>query len=413
MTTLILSIILTISVFFFLLERILDFLNLKNLKAELPDELKDIYDAEKYTKSQQYERDSSHFGFYSSTYSFLLTLLMLIFGGFGRFYDWIVHISPNLVIETLLFFGLLLLISEILTLPFSYYAVFVIEEKYGFNKMNLKTFLLDKFKSLLVSGILGGFILTAVVWFYTLTQHNFWIYAWIIMTLFTVFMMMFYSSLIVPIFNKQTPLEAGELRSKIEEFSKTVNFKIDNIFVIDGSKRSSKANAYFSGLGNKKRIVLYDTLINDLNTNELLAVLAHEVGHYQKKHTLWALLISFVQTGFTLYILSLFISIPELSYALGSEHQSFALGFLAFGILFTPIETILGFFMNIISRKNEYQADAFAKQHNLGEHLISGLKKLSVNNLSNLTPHPAVVFMHYSHPTLLQRIKAIKLNFEF
>jgi len=282
MTTLILAIILTISVFFFLLERILDFLNLKNLKADLPEELQGIYDAEKYTKSQQYERESSRFGFYSSTYSFLLTLLMLIFGGFGIFYDWIVLISTNLVLETLSFFALLLLISEILTFPFSYYSIFVIEEKYGFNKMNLKTFLLDKLKNLLVSGILGGLILAVIVWFYTLTQHNFWIYAWLIMTLFTVFMMMFYSSLIVPIFNKQTPLEAGELRSKIEEFSKIVNFKIENIFVIDGSKRSSKANAYFSGLGNKKRIVLYDTLINDLDTNELLAVLAHEVGHYKK-----------------------------------------------------------------------------------------------------------------------------------
>lgn len=408
MTETILYIIITISVFFFLLDRILDYLNLKNLKPELPKQLEGIYDKEKYKKSQEYEKESSRFALYSSSFSFVLTLAMLIFGGFGIFYDWITTFADNLIYQTLIFFGLLMLASDILGLPFSYYSTFVIEEKYGFNKMNLKTFIFDTLKGWLVAGVMGGIVISAIVWFYMLTQENFWLYAWLLVTGFSVFMMMFYSSIIVPLFNKQTPLEEGELRTKIEDFSQKVGFKLNNIFVIDGSKRSTKANAYFSGLGPKKRIVLYDTLINDLDNDELLAVLAHEVGHYKKKHTLQSLFISVIQTGVTLYILSLMISIPELSYALGSETQSFALGLMAFSILFSPINTILGLFMNVLSRKNEYEADNFAKAYNFANALISGLKKLSVKNLSNLTPHKAVVFMHYSHPTLLQRIKNLK-----
>jgi len=407
MTQTIFIVIISISVFYFLLERVMDYLNLKNLKPELPTELEGIYDKQKYKKSQEYERETSQFGLYSSSFSFILTLVMLIFGGFGIFYDWIASFSENLIIQTLAFFGILMLISDIISLPFSYYATFVIEEKFGFNKATRKTFFIDKLKGWLVGGIIGTLILSAIVWFYTLTEDNFWLYAWALVTVFSVFMMMFYSSLIVPLFNKQSPLEEGELRSAIEEFSQKVNFKLNNIFVIDGSKRSTKANAYFSGMGPKKRIVLYDTLINDLENKELVAVLAHEVGHYKKKHTYQSLVISIIQTGLTLYIMSLFISIPELSYALGSQVQSFALGMMAFSLLFSPINTVLGLFMNLLSRKNEYEADAFAKNYNLHEELISGLKKLSVNNLSNLTPHKAVVFMHYSHPTLLQRIRAL------
>jgi STE24 endopeptidase len=219
---------------------------------------------------------------------------------------------------------------------------------------------------------------------------------------------MFYSTLIVPLFNKQTPLPEGELREAIEDFSEKVGFKLDNIFVIDGSKRSSKANAYFAGFGRRKRIVLFDTLIKDMEKNELVSVLAHEIGHYKKKHTIAGMFLSVLQTGLTLYILSLFISVPELSLALGVDEASFHIGLIAFGILYSPISMLLGLGLNVFSRKNEYQADKFAAVHYKPQALIEALKKLSSKNLSNLTPHPAYVFFHYSHPPLLQRVRALK-----
>ena len=227
------------------------------------------------------------------------------------------------------------------------------------------------------------------------------------MTIISLFMTMFYSNIIVPLFNKQTPLEDGELKIAIHNFANKAGFQLKNIFVIDGSKRSTKANAYFTGIGPKKRIVLYDTLINDLSTDEIVAVLAHEIGHYKKKHIITSLILGILQTGFLLFIFSLFVSSPTLSQALGVDEPKFHIGLIAFGILYSPLSTITGILMNMLSRKNEYEADAFANSFGLGEHLISGLKKLTKNNLSNLTPHPAYVFFHYSHPTLLQRIKHI------
>jgi STE24 endopeptidase len=235
----------------------------------------------------------------------------------------------------------------------------------------------------------------------------FWIYAWLLAITFTIFMAMFYSSLIVPLFNKQTPLEEGELRDAIKRFTDKVGFKLVNVFVIDGSKRSTKSNAYFTGLGPKKRIVLYDTLINDLSTEEIVAVLAHEIGHYKKRHIYLGLLIGIIQTGLTLFIFSLLISNSSLSAALGGDQPSFHLGLIAFGILYSPISLLTGIMLHQISRHNEYAADRYVKENGDAEALISALKKLSSKNLSNLTPHPAYVFFHYSHPTLLQRIKAL------
>ena len=271
-------------------------------------------------------------------------------------------------------------------------------------------FILDKLKGYLLGAIIGGGLLSLIINIYQLTTTSFWIYAWLVISAFSVLMVLFYSNLIVPLFNKQTPLEEGELRDAISKFCKMAGFKLDNIFVIDGSKRSTKANAYFTGFGSKKRIVLYDTLINDLTTNELVAVLAHEIGHYKKKHVVWSLLLGMVQTGIMLYIFSLFVGSPELSAALGVDKPSFHIGLIAFGILYSPISMILGLVMNIFSRKNEYQADAFAAKHFDAGELASALKKLSVKNLSNLRPHPVYVFFHYSHPTLLQRLESLKIN---
>jgi len=401
-------IIIAILIFDFLLERLLNYLNSTRWSNELPKELLGIYDVDQYKKSQDYYFENQKLGLITSVLTFLILLLLLFFGGFSMVDGWARLLSGNSIFIAILFFGILGFAMDIISTPFSLYDTFVIEEKYGFNKTTLKTFFLDKIKGWFLAAIIGGGLLALVVWFYEQTTNMFWIYTWILVSVFMIFMTMFYSTLIVPIFNKQTPLEEGGLRNAIQELCKKVDFKLDNLFVIDGSKRSTKANAYFSGLGAKKRIVLFDTLIEDLTQNEILAVLAHEIGHYKKKHTRTGIIISILQTGLTLFILSLFIGNPKLSGALGSGIPSFHLGLIAFGILYSPISTIIGLGMNFFSRKNEFQADNFAKFNFNGEDLSSALKKLSVKNLSNLTPHPAFVFFHYSHPPLLKRLKRLK-----
>ena len=402
------TIIITILVFDYLLEQLLEYLNSTKRGTKLPFELKDVFNEDEYNKQQKYEKTTGKFSYITSTFSLVIMLLMLFFNGFASIDTIARSITTNNILIVLIFFGILMLTSDIINTPFSIYSTFVIEEKFGFNKTTVKTFILDKIKAWFLGAIIGGILLSAIVWFYYFAGNLFWLYAWGAISLFTILMTMFYSSLIVPLFNKQTKLEDGELKTAIEEFSKKVGFKLDNIYKIDGSKRSTKANAYFSGLGKKKRIVLYDTLINDLTTNEIVAVLAHEIGHYKKKHTLTTIIISIFQMGITLYILSLFVGNPELSKALGVNQTSFHIGLIAFGILYSPISTIIGLLMNIISRKNEYEADMFAKQNFNDNDLISALKKLSGKSLSNLTPHPAYVFFHYSHPTLLQRIRNLK-----
>ncbi|WP_372918017.1 M48 family metallopeptidase [Salegentibacter sp.] len=398
-------IILAIIVLDFLVDKILDHLNAKHFDDPVPQELDDVYDEEAYQKSQRYKKERYRFGIITSSFSLALTLGFIVLGGFPWVDGIARSISDNPVVIALIFFGIIMLGSDILTTPFSWYSTFVIEEKYGFNKTTKKTFWLDKLKGWLMMIILGGGILAVIVWFYEFAGNDFWWYTWIVVAFFAVFMNMFYAKLIVPIFNKQTPLEEGSLRNKIENYAKSVGFKLDNIFVIDGSKRSTKANAYFSGFGREKRITLYDTLINDLEEDEIVAVLAHEVGHYKKKHIIVNLAVSVLTTGFTLWLLSLFVDSPVLSQALGVEIPSFHVGLVAFGILYSPISEITGLVMNLISRKFEYQADDFARETYSAQPLISGLKKLSGNNLSNLTPHKAYVFVHYSHPPLLQRFR--------
>lgn len=387
----------------FVFDKVLDFLNAKHFGDILPNEVADVYDKSEYETSQKYKKINFRFSNLTSTFSIVLTLLFFFLDGFKIVDNYARSLTDNSILITLIFFGIIMLGSDVLTTPFAYYKTFVIEEEFRFNKSTKKLFWMDKIKGWLMTIIVGGIILALLVWFYEFAGNQFWIYAWALIAVFTLFMNMFYSTLIVPLFNKQTPLEEGELKSAIEGFAKKVAFKLDNIFVIDGSKRSSKANAYFAGFGKTKRIVLYDTLINDLSTQEIVAVLAHEVGHYKRKHTIFNLVASILLTGFTLCILSLMISNPLLSEALGTQ-QSFHIGLIAFGVLYTPISEITGLLMNIISRKFEYQADDYAKAHYGAAPLVSSLKKLSKNSLSNLTPHKAYVFMHYSHPTLRERI---------
>ncbi|AUC84061.1 peptidase M48 [Polaribacter sp. ALD11] len=401
-------ILISILVISFIIDKILDTLNAKHFDDKIPTELADVYDKTEYKKSQAYKKTNEKFSNISGTFSFALTLLFFFANGFKYLDDFARSFTDNPILVALIFFGIIMLGSDILTTPFSYYKTFVIEEKFGFNKSTKAIFWLDKLKGWLMTILIGGGILAIIIWFYQQTGKNFWIYAWILVAVFSLFMNMFYAKLIVPLFNKQTPLEDGELKFAIEKYAISVGFKINNIFVIDGSKRSTKANAYFSGFGSQKRITLFDTLINDLETEEIVAVLAHEVGHYKRKHIVFNLVTSILLTGFTLFILSLFVNSPLFSEALEVSKPSFHIGLIAFGILYSPISEITGLFMNYVSRKFEYQADNFAKETFASKPLITSLKKLSKNSLSNLTPHPAYVFMHYSHPTLLERIKNLK-----
>jgi STE24 endopeptidase len=392
----------------FLLERTLSYLNLKHMSPVMPKEAEGIYDEEKYRKSQQYQCESSRFGMISSVFSFLLIIGMLFLYGFAFVDDVARSFTEHPILMPLLFFGILSVASDIISIPFEIYDTFVIEEKFGFNKTTLRTYIFDKLKGWLLSAIIGGGLFALFIWFYHAAGSYFWIWMWLVAAVFMIFMTMFYTTLIVPIFNKLTALPDGELRSAIEAYAKKEGFELTNIFVIDGSKRSSKANAYFSGLGPKKTIVLYDTLIEKHSTEELVAVLAHEVGHYKKKHVFSGMIFSLLQMGVMLFLLSLFINSPQLSMALGGEGASFHLGLLAFSLLYSPLGLLLGIFMNVKSRKNEFEADDFAKNTFNGKALSDALKKLSADNLSNLTPHPAYVFFYYSHPPLLERLKALQ-----
>ncbi|WP_425236591.1 M48 family metallopeptidase [Ulvibacterium sp.] len=392
----------------YFVETILDYLNAKKYGDPVPKELDNLFDAEEYQKSQDYKKTNYSFGLLTSTFSLVLTLGFLLFGGF----EWIDYIARSLtdnsIFQALLFFGIILIGSDLITTPFSFYQTFVIEEKFGFNKTTKKTFVLDKLKGWLILALLGGGILAVVIWFFQWAGTDFWIYAWIVIAVFTVFMNLFYSRLIVPLFNKQTLLAQGSLKEKIESYAQKVGFELKNIFVIDGSKRSTKANAYFSGFGNEKRVTLYDTLINDLEEDEIVAVLAHEVGHYKRKHIIFNLIASVLLAGLTLFILSLFINNPNMSLAIGVSKPSFHAALIGFGILYSPISEITGLVMNYLSRKFEFQADDYAKNTFEAMPLISSLKKLSKKSLSNLTPHPAYVFFHYSHPPLIARIRNLK-----
>lgn len=401
-------ILIAIIIISFLIDKLLDILNTKQFDDKIPEKLADVYDEEEYQKSQEYKKTNAQFSNITSTFSIVLTISFFFLDGFKYVDHFARSFTNHPILVALIFFGVILIGSDILTTPFEYYKTFVIEEKFGFNKSTKKTFWLDKLKGWVMSIVLGGIILSLIIWFYEFTGPSFWIYAWALVAVFSLFMNMFYAKLIVPLFNKQTPLADGELKFAIEKYAKKVGFTLNNIFVIDGSKRSTKANAYFSGFGSQKRITLFDTLINDLETDEIVAVLAHEVGHYKKKHIIFNLVSSILLTGIILYILSLFVNSPILSESLGVKIPSFHIGLIAFGILYSPISEITSLIMNFMSRKFEYQADDYAKNTFKAKPLITSLKKLSKNSLSNLTPHPAYVFMRYSHPTLLERVKNLE-----
>lgn len=395
-------------VFEFLFDKVLDFINSKSWHQAPPPTVAGLYDAEKYEKAKNYAQENGKISLISGLLSFIIIFAMLFFRGFALLDTLIRSFTDNQILQTILFFGVLSFASSIISLPFGIYRTFVIEEKYGFNRTTKKTFILDLIKGTLLSSLIGGGILALLTYFFYFAPNNFWWIAWLIVSGFSIFFAMFYTTLLVPIFNKLTPLEDGELRQSIEEFAKKVNFPLTNIMVIDGSKRSSKANAFFSGLGSKKSIVLYDTLMKDNTNEEITAILAHEVGHYKKKHITKSIFISLIQTAILFALFGWISGNSNLALALGTEQPSFHIALIAFSLLYSPVSLITGIMMNVYSRKNEFEADNYAKTTYKAEPLASALKKLAVNHLSNLTPHKAYVFVHYSHPPLAQRLE--KLN---
>ena len=393
----------------FLLDNIADALNLKALKSEIPPGLAGVYKPDEYRKSQEYTRSLTRFSFVTSSFSLLIILLLWFMGGFN-FLDQIVRswgFGP--IANGLCYIGILAIAYELLTFPFSVYATFVIEERFGFNRTTPRVFITDSLKGLALTILLGGSTLAAILALFEYAGNYGWLYCWLAVTIFSIVMQFIAPIWIMPLFNKFTPMEPGELKDAIQSYARSTGYKVRNISVMDGSKRSTKANAFFTGFGRTKRIALFDTLISKHTIQELVAVLAHEVGHYKKKHVLWGILISIAHTGLIFYLLSVLLGSSGLYQAFYMDHTSIYAGLLFSGLLYTPVEMVLSVALHMFSRRNEYEADRFATQTTgEPESLVGALKKLHSDSLSNLTPHPFYVFLNYSHPTLLHRIQAMR-----
>ena len=395
----------------FVWDQILTALNRSRMSDHLPPELVGIYEPDEYARQQQYQRANSRLHMVSSSADKLFLLAVLFVGGAG-WLDTLIRrtVTPQPVLQAVLFFAAITILTTLISLPFSYYDTFVIEERFGFNKSSRGLFFADTAKSLVLGLVLTSLIVGVVAWLYYLIPGWFWLLAWAVMVFISVGIGYFYSTLIVPLFNKQTPLEEGPLRDRLFKLGEQAGFQIQDIYVMDGSKRSTKANAYFTGFGRRKRIVLYDTLIDDLEPEEIAAVLAHEIGHYKKHHMWLGMALGAAQTGLMMWLMSLFLGNVMMAQALGATLPSFHIGMAAFMLVYAPVSELLAVGESAWSRRHEYQADTFAVRLNLGSQLMSGLKKISAKALSNLTPHPLVVFWEYSHPTLLQRMQNVSLE---
>jgi STE24 endopeptidase len=381
-------------------------LNLGSWPKDVPDRISSVFTQDKFVKARNYATDRSKLSYLISFFQLAIVLLLLFTKGFNTIDAMAEKIWPNVIGHSIVFFGIIAIGADLLTLPFQWYSVFNIEQKYGFNKSTPSIFIGDKIKSWIMMAILGGGIFWLLAEIYYSIPNYFWLLAWGVLTVFSLLMTMFYSNIIVPLFNKQTPLEPGDLRNSIELFAKTNGFYLKNIYVINGSKRSTKSNAYFTGIGPKKRIVLYDTLIEKHSIEEIVAVLAHEIGHYKLKHIGIGFIISSVLNLGFMYLLNLFLTVPEFANAIGLQPSLHA-SLLVFVLLLSPVSTIIGVGSNVISRRHEYAADRFAWEHTRSTALADALIKLTVDNLSNPTPHKFYVFMNYSHPPVLDRLRAL------
>ena len=405
--TVILYLLIGIIIFHFLFAQIVELLNLFYQPKTLPKEVRDIYSEDEYKKSKAYHKATTHFGFLSSFLSLVITIVVFATGALGIFDDWLRQFFSPDWLRGVIFLLAVGFISDLISIPLALYQTFNIEARFGFNKTTVPTFILDKFKAYFLGAIIGGGLAGTLLWLIGSMGQNFWLIFWIIVSAFTIFMGAFYSSLILPLFNKLTPLEEGELKSKLKSYAEQEGFGLKDIYVMDGSKRSTKANAFFTGLGKVKKVVLFDTLIEKMTPSEIVAVIAHEVGHYKKRHIPIGLTLSVLQVGITLFLLAQIVFNPQISLALGASQLSYHLNLIAFALLFTPISLMLSFWGNVLSRTFEFQADAFAALSSSSENMISALKKLASSNLVNLVPHPFYVKMHYSHPPITSRIRAI------
>lgn len=392
----------------FILNLAADRLNLKHLRSELPHAFEGVYEPERYRKSQQYLRVKTQFGWVTSTFNLCLILGFWFAGGFPALDNWVRTFELGPVLSGLIYIGVLMLLKAALSLPFSVYATFIIEERFGFNKTTVPTFLMDLLKGLGLALLLGTPLLAAVLSFFQYAGPNAWWYCWIGVTLYMLVVQFIAPTWIMPLFNKFTPLEEGELKSAILSYANSIDFPLENVYQMDGSRRSTKSNAFFTGFGKHKRIVLFDTLIKQHSVNELVAVLAHEMGHYKRKHIRQSIILGILQTGLMLFLLSHFISYQGLFDAFYMSQQSVYAGMIFFAMLYSPIDFFVGILMQALSRKNETVADQFAAETTQDPgSMVEALKKLSVHNLSNLTPHPFYVFLNYSHPPVLKRIQSL------
>ena len=400
-----------IILFEYLLSFLVKILNIKSLDPNLPDEFKDTFDTDKYKKSQEYTKTNTSFSHFTSTFSVFLSLFFILSGFYGFIDEYVRDFGFNEQITGLCFFGVLFIITDILNTPFSIYRTFVIEEKYGFNKTSMKTFIVDKVKGYFLTVLIGAPVLYLILYFFQSFGPNGWIYVWVFLILFSVIMQPIFNIFIAPLFNKFTPLEEGDLLTKIKTYLSKVNFPVKKLEVVDGSKRSSHSNAYFSGIGKNKRIALFDTLVDQMDDDEIVSVIAHEVGHYKLKHVYSGILLSSIQSGIMLYLMSLTLENPALFEVFQVEKTSIYASLVFFSMLYAPVSMVVGIFFTYISRRNEFAADKFSVDTaNMPESMISSLKKLSKENLSNLTPHWLNVFLNYTHPPVLERIRAIKAN---
>ena len=391
----------------YLVESLLKILNYKESKKPLHPRLADLYSESEYRRSLEYSQANFRFSIISSTYSIIIMIVALASGLFGAIDTWVRGQVSSEILVAILFFAIIGIASDVLDLPFDIYGTFVIESKFGFNKTSAKTFIVDKVKGYALAALIGGGLLALIIFIYQETESAFWILGWLILSIFSLVMFMFGTTLILPLFNKLKPLEDGELKDEILQYCAKEGYAIGRLFVMDASKRSSKANAFFAGLGKSKTIVLFDTLLEKLSTKEIMAVLAHEIGHYKKKHTLAGFLLSITQSLVIFAVLGWALRFPELSNALGSDIKSFHLSILAFFIIFSPLSFALDLITNSISRRNEYEADQFAKETYASDPLKSGLITIATDSLANLSPHPLAVKIYATHPPLLERLQAL------
>ena len=395
----------------YLLSTISSVLNMNSITATIPDGFQEFYDDKKYSKSQEYLKDKTKLGLYSSTFSLILTLIVIHFGLFGFLDEFVRSHSTHYIVSGLFFFGILFVINDILNIPFSLYSTFVVEEKYGFNKTSIHTFVSDKCKGYGLTIVFGSALMVPIFYFFNTFQDNGWWIAWALMTAFMIAVQPLFVHVIAPMFNKFTPLEEGDLKAAIEDFSNKVSFPIGRIDIMDGSKRSAHSNAYFSGFGKSRRIALFDTLLDKHSTEEIVSVVAHEIGHYKKKHIITGTILGIIETGIMLFIFNLFMNDSELFTVFSVDTVSVYCGLVFFSMLYSPVSMVTSIFTTAMSRKNEFEADAYALETTQKpEPLISMLKGLSASNLSHLTPHPLMVFLSYSHPPVVDRIAAVQLK---